>query len=83
MAQTLATGQITFIDYNDALSLTGFINSTHPKTQVYSKDGGGTYAANWVTANNLLTVQVFRQAAGAAGLDLLTPAGGNGVGSPG
>lgn len=80
MAQTLATGQITFIDYNDALSLTGFINSTHPKTQVFSKDGGGTYAANWASSNNLLTANVFRQAAGAAGLDLLSPAGGNGVG---
>jgi len=80
MAQVLATGQITFIDYNDALSLTGFINSTHPKTQVYSKDGGGTYSANWASSNNLLTPNVFRQAAGAAGFDLVSPTGGNGVG---
>jgi len=76
----LATGQITFIDYNDALSLTGFINSTHPKTQVYSKDGGGTYSANWVSSNNLLTPNLFKQAAGAAGIDLVSPTGGNGVG---
>ncbi|MGE4465852.1 hypothetical protein [Sphaerochaeta sp.] len=80
MAQILATGQITFIDYNDALSLTGFINSTHPKTQVYSKDGGGTYSANWVSSNNLLTPNLFKQAAGAAGIDLVSPTGGNGVG---
>ncbi|MDT4761815.1 hypothetical protein [Sphaerochaeta sp. PS] len=76
----LATGQITFIDYNDALSLTGFINSTHPKTQVFSKDGGGKWSADWATANNLLTPNVFRQAAGASGLDLVSPGGGNGVG---
>jgi hypothetical protein len=76
----LATGQITFIDFNDALSLTGFINSTHPKTQVYSKDGGGSYSANWVTANNLLTANVYRQASGAAGIDLISLSGGNGVG---
>ena len=76
----LATGQITFIDYNDALSLTGFINSTHPKTQVYSKDGGGTYSANWVSSNNLLTPNLFKQASGAAGIDLVSPTGGNGVG---
>ncbi|MBI9095588.1 MAG: hypothetical protein JEY71_11960 [Sphaerochaeta sp.] len=76
----LATGQITFIDYNDALSLTGFINSTHPKTQVYSKDGGGSYSSNWVSVNNLLIPNVFRQAAGAAGIDLVSPTGGNGVG---
>ena len=80
MAQILATGQITFIDYNDALSLTGFINSTHPKTQVYSKDGGGTYSANWVSSNNMLTPNLFKQAAGAAGIDLVSPTGGNGVG---
>lgn len=80
MMSVLATGQITFIDYNDALSLTGFINSTHPKTQVYSKDGGGTYSANWVSSNNLLTPNLFKQAAGAAGIDLVSPTGGNGVG---
>jgi len=76
----LATGQLTFIDYNDALSLTGYINSTHPKTQVYSKDAGGTFNPNWQTSNNILTVNLFKQAAGAAGVDLLAAAGGNGAG---
>lgn len=76
----LATGQLTFIDYNDALSLTGYINSTHPKTQVYSKDAGGTFNPSYVTANNILTPNLFKQAAGAAGVDLLAVAGGNGAG---
>lgn len=75
----LATGQITFIDYNDALSLTGYIKSTHPKTQVYSKDGGGTYSASWASINNILTPSVYKQASGSSGLDLLAVAGGNGA----
>ena len=29
-----AQGQFTIIDYNDALTLTGYIGSNHPKTQM-------------------------------------------------
>ncbi len=76
----LATGQLTFIDYNDALSLTGYIGSTHPKSQVFSKDAGGTYSPSWVSVNNVLVPNMFKQAAGAAGVDLLAVAGGNGAG---
>ena len=36
----LAQGQITIVDYNDALTLTGFINSNHPKTQIENPDNG-------------------------------------------
>ena len=31
-----AQGQFTIIDYNDALTLTGYIGSNHPKTQMYN-----------------------------------------------
>jgi len=59
-----ATGQITIIDYNDALSLTGFIGSSHPKTQQYNPDNG-QYIPSWDTAtapagvNLILTPSLF------------------------
>lgn len=71
MANLLATGQLTIVDYNDAISLVGFIGSTHPKTQVYSKDGGGAYTPSWASVNNILTPELYVQASGAAGANLL------------
>lgn len=35
---TVATGQLTIIDYNDALTLTGFISSNVVKTQTFNPD---------------------------------------------
>lgn len=35
---TIATGQLTIIDYNDALTLTGYIGSNVVKTQTYNPD---------------------------------------------
>ena len=35
---TIATGQLTIIDYNDALTLTGFISSNVVKTQTFNPD---------------------------------------------
>lgn len=61
----LATGQITIIDYNDALTLTGFIGSNHPKTQQYNPDNG-LYSPSWDTAttpagtNLVLTPSLFK-----------------------
>lgn len=55
----VATGQITIIDYNDALTLTGFIQSNRPKTQMFNPDNG-TYNPDWTTSNMILTPSLFR-----------------------
>lgn len=55
----LATGQFTIIDYNDALTLTGFISSNHPKTQIYNPDNG-QYNPNWASQNLVLTPSLFK-----------------------
>lgn len=55
----LATGQFTIIDYNDALTLTGFIGSNHPKTQMYNPDNG-SYTPNWQSSNLVLTPSLFK-----------------------
>lgn len=55
----IATGQFTIIDYNDALTLTGFIGSNHPKTQSYNPDNA-TYSPNWATTNLVLTPSLFK-----------------------
>ncbi|WFF71997.1 hypothetical protein [Proteiniclasticum sp. QWL-01] len=55
----IATGQITIIDYNDALTLTGYIQSNHPKTQMYNPDNG-TYQPNWASSNLVLTPSLFK-----------------------
>ena len=36
----IAQGQFTIIDYNDAITLMGYISSNKPKTQVYTPDSG-------------------------------------------
>ena len=55
----LATGQFTIIDYNDALTLTGFIGSNHPKTQMYNPDNN-TYNPNWASSNLVLTPSLYK-----------------------
>lgn len=55
----LATGQFTIIDYNDALTLTGFISSNHAKTQIYNPDNG-QYSPNWASQNLVLTPSLFK-----------------------
>lgn len=55
----IATGQISIIDYNDALTLTGFIGSNHPKTQMYNPDNGG-YTPNWSSTNLVLTPSLYK-----------------------
>lgn len=42
----IATGQITIVDYNDALTLSGFITSNQVKTQMYNPDNG-SYTPDW------------------------------------
>lgn len=55
-----ATGQITIIDYNDALTLSGFISSNQVKTQMYNPDNG-SYAPDWTKSPYLvLTASLFK-----------------------
>lgn len=53
-----AQGQFTIIDYNDALTLTGFIESNHPKTQMYNPDNG-TFIPDWVQNYLVLTPNLY------------------------
>lgn len=53
-----AQGQFTIIDYNDALTLTGFIGSNLAKTQMYNPDNG-SYSPDWTTTNMVLTPSLY------------------------
>lgn len=55
----IATGQFTIIDYNDALTLTGFIGSNHAKTQIYNPDND-SYNPSWATTNLVLTPSLYK-----------------------
>lgn len=55
----IATGQFTIIDYNDALTLTGFIGSNHPKTQIFNPDNG-TFNPDWSSKNLVLTPSLYK-----------------------
>jgi len=53
-----AQGQFTIIDYNDALTLTGYIGSNLAKTQMYNPDNG-TYTPSWSSTNLVLTPSLY------------------------
>lgn len=53
-----AQGQFTIIDYNDALTLTGYIGSNHPKTQMFNPDNS-TYNPDWSKNNLVLTPSLY------------------------
>lgn len=55
----IASGSITIVDYNDALTLTGFVGTNHPKTQMYNPDNGG-YSPDWSKQNLVLTPSLFK-----------------------
>lgn len=57
-SQNKAQGQFTIIDYNDALTLTGYIGSSHAKTQMYNPDNG-TYTPDWSKTNVVLTPSLY------------------------
>lgn len=65
MVQTLATGQITIIDYNDGVGLSGFIGlNVSSRVQVYNPDNQ-SYFPNWGTSPYLiLTPSLFVQGNG-------------------
>ena len=53
-----AQGQFTIIDYNDALTLTGYIGSNLAKTQMYNPDNN-TYTPDWSDTNLVLTPSLY------------------------
>lgn len=53
-----AQGQFTIIDYNDALTLTGYIGSNLAKTQMFNPDNN-TYTPNWASTNLVLTPSLY------------------------
>ena len=53
-----AQGQFTIIDYNDALTLTGYIGSNHAKTQMFNPDNG-SYSPDWSSTNLVLTPSLY------------------------
>ena len=53
-----AQGQFTIIDYNDALTLTGYNGSNRAKTQMYNPDNG-TYTPDWSSTNLVLTPSLY------------------------
>lgn len=58
MAKTLATGMISIVDFNDAPSLSAFVSTTSPKTQIYDPTSG-TYIPNWTSSGPTLTPSLF------------------------
>ena len=59
----ISTGQITIVDYNDAVSLSGYIGANQALTQVYNPDNA-TYTPNYPTANLILTPSLFTSLTG-------------------
>lgn len=53
-----AQGQFTIIDYNDALTLTGYIGSNHARTQMNNPDNG-SYNPDWSTNHLVLTPSLY------------------------
>lgn len=53
-----AQGQFTIIDYNDAITLTGYIGANQTKTQMYNPDND-TYTPNWALNNMVLTPSLY------------------------
>ena len=53
-----AQGQFTIIDYNDALTLTGYIGSSLAKTQMFNPDNG-SFTPDWTKTNLVLTPSIY------------------------
>lgn len=54
----ICTSDYTISDFNDAISLSGYISSNAPHTQIYSPDNG-SYAPDWTSTNLVLTPQLY------------------------
>lgn len=59
----VSTGQITIVDYFDAVSLTSFVASNQALTQTYNPDNA-TYSPNYATSNLILTPSLFKAGSG-------------------
>ena len=46
--EIVSMGQYTIVDYNDAVTLTGFVGANKPTTQQFNPDNG-SYAPSWAT----------------------------------
>lgn len=70
MPSIVAQGQITLVDYNDAVSLNAYIGSNQPLTQIYTQDTN-SFVPNWTTGTFLkLTPQLYKSGGGST--DIMT-----------
>ena len=53
-----AQGQFTIIDFNDAVTLTGYIGANLAKTQMFNPDNN-SYQPNWASTNLVLTPSLY------------------------
>lgn len=58
MPNIICTSDYTISDFNDAISLSGYIGSNLAHTQIYSPDNGG-YTPDWSSTNLVLTPQLY------------------------
>ena len=56
---TTITGQITIVDYGDAVSLTGFITANSPRIQQYSPSDE-TFTPDWSKTPLVMTASLFK-----------------------
>ena len=54
----ICTSDYTISDFNDAISLSGYIGSNLAHTQIYSPDNG-SYTPDWSSTNLVLTPQLY------------------------
>ena len=59
----VAVGQITITDFNDAVSLTGFIASNKVRTVLYNPDAS-SFNPDWGSSSLILDVKVFKPGTG-------------------
>ena len=58
MPNIICTSDYTISDFNDAISLSGYIGSNLAHTQIYSPDNG-SYTPDWSSTNLVLTPQLY------------------------
>lgn len=58
MPNIICTSDYTISDFNDAISLSGYIGSNLAHTQIYSPDNG-SYTPDWSSTNLTLTPQLY------------------------
>lgn len=58
MGNAIATGSITVMSYNDAVTLTSYINSNIKRTQVLNPDTN-QLTPNWEETNVVLTPSLY------------------------